>query len=94
MRHLDHYDHLDSKERGAYTLRLVVAAIGDDKNAHNLTCDQIEQRTRGCTICVGELLASQAMFTAKLLNAVELLDEDAAAPLENVLAGLLDAGWE
>ena len=87
------HQHLTSDERGAYTLRMITAAIGDDKNAHNLTCDDIERRTRGCTICSGELHASQSMLTAGLMKAVARNDRDLAQIIDTVdwtIATLLD----
>jgi hypothetical protein len=75
---------------------MLIAALGDDKNAHNLTCDEIDRRTRGCTICMGELAAEQAMFTADLFNTLfaarERSLDDVVDVIEKQLAGLLDAG--
>jgi hypothetical protein len=85
--------HLTSDERGAYTLRMLTAAIGDDKKAHNLTCDDIERRTRGCTICSGELHASQCMLTAGLMKAVAGNGRALAqmvGTLDSTIATLLD----
>lgn len=87
------HQHLTSDEKGAYTLRMIVAAIGDDKNAHNLTCDDIDRRTRGCTICRGELDAAQSMTTASVMKVIAR-DEGARAELtdtmESTIADLLD----
>jgi hypothetical protein len=87
------HQHLTSDEKGAYTLRMLVAAIGDDKNAHNLTCDDIDRRTRGCTICRGELHAAQSMMTARIMTVIARNEGDRADlidTMESTIADLLD----